>query len=252
MKKRIIPVVLIDSGGKVVISKQFNPWRTVGMLMQSLRMNEQREADELLILDILASKEGRAINHRILKIISDNVRIPITVGGGIHTLATAKNYINRGADKVCLNSAVIDDVEIVGKLSMSLGSQAVVVNINYQWVEGQPRIYDHRFKSTLQLEFSEFIMEVMRQGPGEIIFTSVDKDGSLNGFDHAIIEYLNKQNISVPVIISGGGGNPPDFIRMLNENVSAATGASIFFLTEHTPETLREACQLEGISMRAV
>jgi cyclase len=94
MKKRIIPVVLIDAGGKVMISKQFNPWRTVGMLMQSLRMPDQRGADELMILDVLATKENRTVSPRVLKIISNNVRIPVIVGGGIKTLATAKSYIN--------------------------------------------------------------------------------------------------------------------------------------------------------------
>lgn len=250
MKKRIIPVVLIDAGGKVVISKQFDPWRTVGMLMQSLRMHDQRGADELLILDIVATNEKRTISPRILKTISDNVRIPITVGGGIHNLSAAKKYINAGADKVCLTSAVIDNLEIVREASVSLGSQAVVVNINYLWYEGNPYVYDFRLKTTLGLDFSKYILDIVEYGVGEIVFTSVENDGNLDGFDHRMIEYLNKLDITVPVIISGGGGNPSDYFHALSSNLSAATGGTIFALTEHTPKTLRDFCQLNDLSMR--
>jgi len=250
MKKRIIPLVLIDAGGKAVISKQFDPWRTVGMLTQSLRMHDQRGADELMILDIFATKESRIISPRLMKIISDNVRIPVTIGGGIRTLASAKSYINSGADKICLNSIVIDDIEILSQLSSTLGSQAVVVNINYIWKDGCPFVFDYRDKSILNVDFSMYINNVVEHGAGEIIITSVYEDGSLNGFDHKMIEYLDQLNLPVPIIISGGGANPDHYFHALSQNISAATGGTIFSLTEHTPKTLRIFCDLSGLLMR--
>ncbi|MDB9891211.1 HisA/HisF-related TIM barrel protein [Alphaproteobacteria bacterium] len=252
MKKRIIPVVLIDAGGKVVISKRFDPWRTVGMLMQSLRMHDQRGADELLILDINATKENRTLAARVLKIISDNVRIPVTIGGGIRSLAVAKTYINSGADKVCLNSIVIDDFGILKKFSSSLGSQAVVVNINYVWQDGCPRVYDYREKSILGVDFLKYVGNIIEYGAGEIVVTSVEEDGKLNGFDIRMIKYLDQLNLAVPIIISGGGGNSDHYLYALSQNLSGVTGGTIFSLTENTPQTLRQICRLNGLPMREV
>lgn len=250
MKKRIIPVVLIDAGGKAVISKKFDPWRTVGMLTQSLRMHDQRGADELMILDIFATKESRTVSPRVMKIISDNVRIPVTVGGGIRTLASAKSYINSGADKVSLNSIVIDDIQILSQISSSLGSQAVVVNVNYLWKGGLPRVYDYRHKLILKLDFFLYLKKIIDNGAGEIIITSVHEDGGLNGFDQRMIEYLNQLNLSVPIVVSGGGGNPDHYLHALSQNLSAVTGGTVFALTEHTPKTLRNFCDLGGLLMR--
>jgi len=250
MRKRIIPVILIDAGGKVMISKQFDPWRTVGMLMQSLRLHDQRGADELIILDIHATKENRTVSQRILKIISNNVRIPVTVGGGIKTLDTAKGYINSGADKVCLNSIVIDDFGILSQFSSSLGSQAIVVNVNYLWKDGCPCVYDYRDKSILEHDFSKYLNNIIEHGAGEIIITSVEEDGKLNGFDVRMIEYLGQLNLAVPVIISGGGGNSDHYLYALSQNLSGVTGGTIFSLTEHTPQTLRKFCNIHGLLMR--
>ena len=225
---------------------------TVGMLMQSLRMNDQRNADESLILDVLATEEKRTISTRVLKIISDNVRIPVTVGGGIHSLDTAKSYINLGADKICLNSVIINDIRRLSEFTSSLGSQAIVVNVDYRWVGARPHVFDYRKKSILNLNFAKYIAEIMERGAGEIIFSCVEKDGSLSGFDYKMIEYLEKLNVSIPIIISGGGGNPDHFLRALGSNPSAAAGGTIFSLTEHTPQTLRKVCQLNGLPMRVL
>lgn len=251
MKKRIIPSLLIDSGGKVVISRSFDPWRTVGMLMQSLKMHEQRGADELLILDISATKECRQITPRILNLISENLSIPVTVGGGIHSLQIAKNYITLGADKICVNSCALYSFELISQISNTLGSQAVVVNINYVWMSGKPVIYNYLSGEYVHSDIINYLRKIIDLGVGEIILSSVVDDGSLNGFDFKIIDYLCNVGISVPIVISGGGGTPDHFVKILShEAVSAACGGSIFVLTEHTPHTLRDHCRRNGISMR--
>lgn len=251
MKKRIIPVVLIDSGGKVVISRQFDPWRTVGMLMQSLKMHDQRGADELFILDILASKERRTISPRILRLVADNVRIPVTIGGGIKDVETAKNYINSGADKVCINSACINNKVLISEIASKLGEQAVVVNINYVWRDGHPVVFDYRTKLSLPFDLEEHIETLISAGVGELMLTSVDKDGSLDGFDQNMIKFLAGIDVDVPIIISGGGGEPLHFLDAYDHHVVSATAsATIFVLTENTPQTLRYYCSRHGVKIR--
>ena len=253
MKKRIIPTILIDSGGKVVISKKFDPWRTVGMLMQSLKMHDQRCADELLILDINATAEKREISSRIFKIISNNVRIPITIGGGIQNISTAKRYINSGADKICLNSLCINNIELIREMSSSLGAQAIVINVTYVWQDDVPYIYHHQKKMKTDIEVLDFINNIIRFEIGEMILTSVDNDGMLNGFDEKIIDYIKGTKINVPIVLSGGSGNANHYINIfMQHSVSALAGGSIFAITENTPKTLREICGSNGISGRKV
>jgi len=252
MKKRVIPLVLIDSGGKVVISKQFNPWRTVGMLMQQIRLHDKRDADELIILDINASSHGKKIPERILKIISKNIKIPVTVGGGIKSVEDAKRYINLGADKVCICSLAIDNYIVITDMVKSLGSQAIVVNVNYVWFEAKPYLYDYRTSAMLNIELGEFVKKMADCGAGEIILTSVERDGMQIGFDQEILLYLDKFKVTVPILISGGSGNAAHYKKILTLNADAAIGATIFALTEHTPSSIRKECEVENIPMRQI
>jgi len=149
-----------------------------------------------------------------------------------------------------LNSIVIDDFGILSQFSSSLGSQAIVVNVNYLWKDGCPCVYDYRDKSILEHDFSKYLNNIIEHGAGEIIITSVEEDGKLNGFDVRMIEYLGQLNLAVPVIISGGGGNSDHYLYALSQNLSGVTGGTIFSLTEHTPQTLRKFCNIHGLLMR--
>jgi cyclase len=145
---------------------------------------------------------------------------------------------------------IIDEVGVLRQFSSSLGSQAMVVNVNYVWQGERPYVYDYRNNSILKFDFPMHIKKIVEHGAGEIIITSVHKDGSLNGFDDRMVEYLDQLNLSVPIIISGGGGNPDHYLHVLSQNLSAATGGSVFSLTEHTPQTLRQVCNIQGLPMR--
>jgi cyclase len=253
MKKRIIPTLLIDGGGKVVTSHHFSPWRTVGLLMQSLRLHDQREADELLILDINARMENRIISNRILEKISENLKIPVTVGGGISGVEIAKHYIFSGADKVCLNSHCLDNPGIVEALASNLGAQAVVVKVDYVWHEGSPRIFDYRDKSLRNIDFMSYLQQLTQSGCGELILSAVANDGTFGGFDTQILSYLDGQSLTVPLILSGGAGCPSDFaVAFATRAVSGLSASSIFAFSEHTPKTIRAFCSQKGVPMRRI
>ncbi len=243
--------MLIDSGGKVVTSRHFEPWRTVGVLMQMLRMHDSRSADELIILDIKASAENRAINHRVFRAIRENAKIPVTVGGGIHSVKQAQEYIHMGADKVCLTSAFYCNQQLIKSIADSLGSQAVVVNINYVWTEGRPVTYNYQTQTAENTHLRDAIVDAVALHAGEIMLTSVDKDGSMEGFDTNVLVELKELKLNLPLILAGGAGKPDNFLGTLKEPfVMAAAAASIFSFTEHTPQTLRAYCQAGGICMR--
>ncbi|MBU3568183.1 HisA/HisF-related TIM barrel protein [Polynucleobacter alcilacus] len=251
MKKRIIPIMLMGSGGQIVTSKKFNPWRTVGVIMQSLRLHDSRGADEIIILDVNASKSANSIDLRLLHKISQNLKIPLTVGGGISTLDIARDYISSGADKVSLCSACIDNLSLVESISESLGAQAVVGSLNISFIDDVAFLYDYRTSSSLDIKLTDHIPKLIKAGVGEIMITSVDKDGSLSGFDLRILNLLDLIKPSVPVIIAGGGGSPEHFVEVLKHDyLMAAAGGSIFAFTENTPSTLRKFCLNSCISMK--
>ena len=251
MKKRIIPTILIDSGGRVITSKNFKPWRTVGVLMQALRMHDSRGADEIIIIDIYASVDERTIEERLLQKISENIKIPVTIGGGIKSLESAKKYVYLGADKIALNSACFDNFDLIEDIASSLGSQALVVNVNYIWSGNHPIVYDYRHAQCVSKNLFDYLYQLEAKGVGEIILTSVEKDGTLAGYDEKIIAYLKKTQYSVPIILSGGAGRPEDFKSALeSESIAGAAAGSIFSFTEHTPSTLRAFCIESGIAMR--
>lgn len=253
MKKRIIPIILIDKGGRVITSKCFKSWRTVGVLAQMLKMHDSREADELIVLDIFATKENRRIENRIFSLISENCRIPVTVGGGIDSVNAAQHYINQGADKICINHLSEKDQKTVKLISDSLGRQAVVISINYLKIKNNffSINYLKNEKKTELLEIA--IQRAITQGAGEILLTSVAKDGSLTGMDKSIIPFLNKIKAKVPIILAGGAKSPEDYIKFLGLKCIKAIGASsIFCFTEHTPKTIRHECSKNRICVRNV
>lgn len=246
-------MILIVPGGRVVISRQFEPWRTVGILMQALRMHEQRTADELLILDITASKQNRIIDSRIFELISANVSIPVTVGGGVKSVEIAKQYIRNGADRICVNGGALDNIDLIGEISKTLGSQAVVANICYRWIEGIPEVWDYRTRSKYdRIDLCSYISQLEDQGVGEIVLTSVDCDGSTNGADSKVIDFVfSSIQPKTSLIQAGGIGSEVHCEQVLGKGiVSAVAAGSIFNLREHTPNTIRAYLASKNIPIR--
>lgn len=253
IRKRIIPVALIDQGGRTLTSQQFCPWRTVGTVAQSVQLNSLRGADELVVYDIAASRNNRLIAPEMINKIRKFCDAPLTIGGGICSKDSAKSYIQSGADKVSKSICGDHDLTLISKISSMLGSQSVVAQINYMRDETGITIVDYLGGRKFKWSLNRIIIELERSGVGEIILCCVSKDGSQSGFDEAILPQLNDVKIGVPVLLMGGAGNPGDFVNVLgNAPVQGALGSSVFAFSEHTPRSVRSICRGAGIKVRDV
>jgi len=254
MKKRIIPSILLRGGTQVCLSQQFTPWRTVGVLAQNLRLHVKRSADELLIinLDQAGSCNQFVCPERVLRLIRQDVDIPISYAGGIRTAADAALCINAGFDKVYITSAFIDDPTALKSIADVVGSQSLGLIFPYMRKDdGGMRVWDYRTRlftnSTVQLSIETSVT----LGVGEVILYDVSRDGTLTGFDPLVVADVEKCQPSIPILLAGGAGDADDICRVLSSPwIQGITASSIFALTEATPVTIRQRCVDHNIPMR--
>jgi cyclase len=252
LQKRIIPCLDVDRG-RVVKGTNFVGLRDAGDPVEIAKRYESEGADELVFLDISASHEGRAILLDMIRQVADQVFMPFTVGGGIRTLEDATQIIQAGAEKVSLNSAAVKTPELIQAVSQKFGRCATVVNIDPKRVNNNGRIVWEVFinggRVPTGLEAVSWAQRVQELGAGEIILTSMDADGTKNGYDLEMIEAV-AQVVSIPLVASGGAGHPQHFVDAFQKGADAALAASIFHFNEFTiPETKRYL-QQRGIPVR--
>jgi cyclase len=252
LQKRIIPCLDVDRG-RVVKGTNFVGLRDAGDPVEIAKRYESEGADELVFLDISASHEGRAILLDMIRQVADQVFMPFTVGGGIRTLEDATQIIQAGAEKVSLNSAAVKTPELIQAVSQKFGRCATVVNIDPKRVNKNGRIVWEVFinggRVPTGLEAVSWAQRVQELGAGEIILTSMDADGTKNGYDLEMIEAV-AQVVSIPLVASGGAGHPQHFVDAFQKGADAALAASIFHFNEFTiPETKRYL-QQRGIPVR--
>ena len=256
MKKRIIPSILLKGGTQVTLSKKFKPWRSVGALIQNLRLHINRQADELLIINLDNAGKEFSLPNRILKLIRKEVDIPISYVGGISSIQDASSCINAGFDRVFITSEFIKNPEKISGISNIIGAQSLGISIPYcRSLENHNLYYvfDYQGKRTLDLKLTEAIKKSLALGVGEILLHSVDNDGTLNGFDHGIIDILDNLSPQIPVILAGGAGSAQDVYKVLASSwVQGVVAGSIFALTKETPSTIRQFCKLKGLEMRRI
>jgi len=256
MKKRIIPSILLKGGTNVCLSQNFKPWRTVGTLVQNLRLHINREADELLIINSDQSfSEEFKISQRILSLIRKEVDIPIGYTGGIKTAEDASNCINAGFDKVYITTAFLDNQKSIRKISDVIGTQSLGVCLPYVYDKDNKNqyIWNYKEKKITNKDLSLMIKKSEYYGAGEIILFNVSNDGLMKGLDLEILTKLKITNPSVPILLAGGAGKEEDFSNILQNNkVQGIVASSIFALTKSTPKTIREHCEIKGIAMRRI
>ena len=256
MKKRIIPAILLNQGTQVSLSLNYSPWRSVGALVQNLRLHVARGADELLIINLnKTSNTGFNISLRILNLIRQEVDIPISYVGGLATCADASYCVNSGFDKVFLSSAFFDNFKSVQSVSNVLGSQSVGVVLPYKRnsTTGHAFIWDYRIRSLIGLSLEDAMYQAVACGSGEILLYDVDRDGTLSGLDPLIFGDLAKFNIDIPILVAGGAGKKNHILDILvSPYIQGVVASSIFALTQETPLTIRRFCQENGIAMRRV
>jgi len=255
MKKRVIPSILLRGGTNISLSQQFSPWRTIGALVQQLRLHVRRECDELLIINTdLAGSSCFSCSQRLLSLVRQEVDIPIAYAGGISSAEDAASCINAGFDKVYITSAFIDNGSVVSAISSVIGSQSTGVCLPYRRSisSGAPLLWDFRTNELRKdLPLLEVLRNAVASGAGEMLLYNVDRDGCLQGLDVSLLKLLQTSGISVPVLMAGGAGTSEHVSSVLiSPAVQGVVAGSIFALTQETPSTIRSHCESMGIAMR--
>jgi len=252
LAKRIIPCLDCDNG-RVVKGVKFVDIRDAGDPVEISKRYCDAGADEITFLDITASHEDRATTVHTVEAIAGQVFIPLTVGGGIRTLDDIRTMLNAGADKVAINTAAVNNPEFVRQAAERFGSQCIVVAVDAKQVSTAParwEIFTHGGRKATGIDAIEWVKRVVAYGAGEILLTSMDRDGTKTGFDIALNKAVSNA-VQVPIIASGGVGNLEHLAEgILDGEVDAVLAASIFHFGEYTVREAKEYMQEQGIEVR--
>jgi cyclase len=254
LAKRIIPCLDVNAG-RVVKGVNFLSLKDAGDPVEIARRYDEQGADELTFLDITASSDARDIILHVVEQVAEQVFIPLTVGGGVRAVEDVRRLLNAGADKVSMNTAAIKDPELVARASGKVGSQCIVVAIDAKRVEdrdGRPRweVFTHGGRNPTGLDAVDWARRVEALGAGEILLTSMDRDGTKNGFDLALTRAVSDA-VCIPVIASGGVGTLDHLVDgVLEGGADAVLAASIFHFGQHTVREAKERMRDRGIEVR--
>jgi cyclase len=250
LKVRIMPTLLFKNVG-LVKGVGFDSWRGVGGAMQAVKVYNLREVDELVLLDIRATLDARGPDLATVDELADECFMPLTVGGGVRTVDDVRSLLKVGADKVSIGTAAIESPELVTDVARQFGSQCVVVSIDAK-VEtaGSWRVYTHAGTRDTDLDPVGVAREMERRGAGEILLTSIDRDGTMSGYDLELTRRV-ADAVRIPVIASGGAGTYSHMADALAVgHASALAAASIFHFTEQTPLEAKRYLGALGFAVR--
>ena len=248
--KRIIPCLDVKNG-RVVKGTNFEGLKDVNDPVELAGYYSSCGADELVFYDITASHEGGKLFTDILVSTASKIFIPLTVGGGINTVADFERVLGCGADKVSVNSGAIRDPQLIPDAANKYGSQCVVLSVDAKRVDGSYHVFRNGGRIDTGMDALEWIRYGVEHGAGEIVLNSIDTDGVKQGFDLEMLEAVNRI-VKVPVIASGGAGSAEDFVTLFKTlpGISAGLAASIFHYGEVSIKDLKELLQKEGIAVR--
>lgn len=250
LAKRIIPCLDVKDG-RVVKGVQFENLRDAGDPVELAKYYVEERADELVFLDITASKEKRPLVFDLVEKIAQEVFIPFTIGGGLTSLEEIREILSRGADKITLNTAAVTNPNLIAKSAEAFGSQCIVVAIDVKRVAANRwEVYTHGGSRHTDIEAEYWANRVEKLGAGEILLTSMDKDGSTDGYDLEITRKI-AASVNIPVIASGGGGELQHFERVFKEGCAdAALAASIFHYKKFRIKDVKEFLLNRNIVVR--
>lgn len=251
LTKRIIPCLDVKDG-RVVKGIQFVGLRDAGDPVELAKYYDEQGADELVFLDISASFEGRQTMVEVVKKMATELAIPFTVGGGIRTLEDMKRILRAGADKVSVNTSAIERPELIREGADYFGSQCIVVAIDARYSEedGTWMVYTHGGRNKTNWTAVEWAKKAVELGAGEILLTSMNRDGEKTGFDLALTKAI-RDAVTVPVIASGGAGNKEHFREVLQDvDADAALAASIFHYKETSVAEVKAYLREKGVCVR--
>lgn len=249
LTKRIVPCLDVKEG-RVVKGINFVSLRDAGDPVELAKFYDEQGADELVLLDISASHEGKETMVEVVRTVATELSIPFTVGGGIRTVEDMKRMLRAGADKVSLNTSALDQPELIREGAEFFGSQCIVVAIDAKWNGSSWDVYTHGGRRKTEWDAVGWAKRSTELGAGELLLTSMDKDGSKDGFDIALTKAV-RDAVNVPVIASGGAGNLADFAEVFREaDADAALAASVFHYKETSVAEVKEFLKAEGVNVR--
>jgi cyclase len=249
LAKRIIPCLDVN-GGRVVKGVNFLELRDAGDPVEIARQYDKEGADELCFLDITASHQQRRIILDVVARTAEQIFMPLTVGGGINSLEDIRNLLHAGADKVSINTGAVNRPEFVREAAEVFGSQCIVVAIDAKRVDDHWEVFTHGGRNPTGLDASDWAERMEKFGAGEILLTSMDRDGTKTGYDLGLTRAISDR-LSIPVIASGGVGNLDHIYQGFAEgNASAALAASIFHYREYSVVECKNYLRSRGIPVR--
>ena len=255
LAKRIIPCLDVDAG-RVVKGVRFVDIRDAGDPLEVARCYDEQGADELAFLDITASNEERDTMLHVVEAVAGQVFIPLTVGGGIRTLDDVRRLLNAGADKISINTAAVNDPEFVRDATREFGSQCIVVAIDAKQsraagARSEWQVYTHGGRRETGIDAVVWAEKMTGYGAGEILLTSMDRDGTRDGFDLSLTRAVSTA-VSIPVIASGGVGNLDHLVEgVIEGKADAVLAASIFHFGEYTVGQAKQKMAQHGIEVRS-
>ena len=228
----------------------FDSWRRVGTAMPAVKVYNLREVDELVLLDVTATRDGRSLDLGVVADVAGDCFVPLTVGGGIRSLEDVRAALMAGADKVAVNTAAVIDPTLIGRIADRFGSQCVVLSVDARAADGRYEVWTHAGTRRTKLDPREVCVAGEAMGAGEILITSIDRDGTMRGYDIDLIKTV-ADAVGIPVIASGGAGTYEDLaVAVLDGGASAVAAASMFHFTEQTPREAKLYLAARGIATR--
>ena len=249
LTKRIIPCLDVKDG-RVVKGTNFVNLRDAGDPVEIAALYDQQCADEIVFLDITASHEKRSIILDVVRQTAEKVFMPLTVGGGINTLADIRALLNAGSDKISINTAAVNNPELIRESAEKFGSQCIVVAVDAKKSNGGWQVFTHGGRTATSLDVIAWVKRCAALGAGEILLTSMDHDGTKNGYDIALTDAVCKA-VNIPVIASGGAGTLEDFYNVFaRTQADAALAASVFHYQELTIGDVKQYLNSRKIEVR--
>lgn len=245
---RVIPCLDVNAG-RVVKGTNFIDLRDAGDPVEIAKRYNIEGADELVFLDITASSDKREITLDVVKKTAEQVFIPLTVGGGIRTVEDMRKLLKAGADKISINTSAVNNPQLISDGSKKFGNQCIVVAIDAKKDGDSWTVYTHGGRTKTNLDVIEWAKECVSLGAGEILLTSMDKDGTKNGYDLELMEKVTNA-VNVPVIASGGAGKKEHFVDVCKKGASAVLAASLFHFKELSIHDLKSYMKKNSIKVR--
>ena len=249
VSKRIIPCLDVNDG-RVVKGINFIELKDAGDPVEIAKSYNEQGADELTFLDITASSDNRGLLFDIVEKVANQIFIPLTVGGGVRNCEDIRTLLNSGADKVGINTSAIINPDFVSESSIRFGSQAIVVAIDAKKVDDHYEVFTHGGRNSTGIDAISWAKKMAEYGAGELLITSMDRDGTKSGFDNNLMKLIS-DSVDIPIIASGGAGNLKHLVDGVKEGeADAVLAASIFHYGEYTIQEAKKYMQDYGIEMR--